>query len=134
MDVQGVLELFWQGFYLKPLLTELLLEIVNFFSQISNLRSLRFQNSKFLLLITNLEFKKTNISNVLYTRPHLLLEYFEEFYFLKQQSQPIISSDKLCTKNISLIDTVFVVFLNFIKLFSHLLNHITKFIDFLIYY
>ena len=61
MSVKRIFKLFRKCLHLKSLCKQLLLQVINLFSQIRNLRSLRFDNSQFTLVITDFEFQETDI-------------------------------------------------------------------------
>jgi len=77
------------------------------------LRSLRLENSQFRFVISNLEFKKSDI-----LESFLILDLtsgksvLKDLNLLIKESQLIISSNELSTKNISFVDDILVILLD----------------------
>jgi len=61
MSVKRVLKLFRQSLNLESFSEQLLLQVVDLLSEVRNLRSLRLDDSKLTLVVTNLELKKSDI-------------------------------------------------------------------------
>jgi len=61
MSVERVLKLFRQSLNLESFSEQLLLQVVDLLSEVRNLRSLRLDDSKLTLVVTNLELKKSDI-------------------------------------------------------------------------
>jgi len=61
MSVERVLKLFRQSLDLESFSEQLLLQVVDLLSEVRNLRSLRLDDSKLTLVVTNLELKKSDI-------------------------------------------------------------------------
>jgi hypothetical protein len=107
------------------------LEVVNFLSEVWNLRSLRFDDSQLRFVITNLEFEKSDV-----LKSFLILDFtssqsvLENLDFLVKESKLIISSNELGTKNISLVDDVLVIFLELLDFFIRELDDCCQFLDF----
>jgi len=130
MAIQWVLKLFRQGLHLESFSQELSLQVVDFLSQVWNLRGLRLDNSQFTLVISNLELKESNILKSL-----LILDFTSSQSVLKnldlfvKESQLIVSSDELSTKNISLVDNVLVVLLDLLNFFIRELDDGSEFLN-----
>lgn len=94
------------------------------------MRSLGFNDSKLTLVISNLELKKSDILKSL-----LILNLtsgksaLKNLDLLIEQSKLIISSDKLSSKNISLVDDVLVVFLQLFNFLMSFLDDVVQVLD-----
>ena len=130
MAIQWVLKLLGKGLDLKSLSEKLLLKVVDLLSQVWDLRSLGFNDSKLTLVISNLELKKSDILKSL-----LILNLtsgestLKNLDLLIEQSKLIISSDKLSSKNISLVDDVLVVFLQLFNFLMSFLDDVVQVLD-----
>jgi len=107
---------------------KLLLEIVDLFSQVRDLRSLRLNDSQFTLMVTDLELKKSNV-----LKSFLILDLTSSKGGLKdldlfvEKGELVVSSDQLGSKNISLIDNALEVFLELLNLLVSLLDDVGEF-------
>ena len=128
--VQRVLKLFREGLDLESLCQELLLKVVDLLSQVRNLRSLGLDDSQLTLVVTNFELQKSDILKSLlilnFTSSESALEDLDLFI---EKSELIISSDKLSSKDISLVDNVLVVLLESLDFLLSLLDDVVEFLD-----
>ena len=128
--IQWVLKLLGKGFNLKSLSEKLLLKVVDLLSQVRNLRSLGLDYSQLTLVVTNLELQKSDILKSL-----LILNFTSSESALKdldlfiEKGELIISSDKLSSKDISLVDNVLVVLLESLDFLLSLLDDVVEFLD-----
>jgi len=129
--IQWVLKLFGKGLNLKSLGQKLLLEVVDLLSQVWDLRSLRFDDSQLTLVISDLEFQKSDILESLLildlTSCECALKNLDLFI---EESQLIISSNKLSSEDISLIDDVLVILLQSFDFLLSFLNDVVQLLDF----
>jgi len=112
VTIERILKFFRKSLDLESLGEKLLLKIVDFLSEVWDLRSLRLDDSELRFVVTNLELEQSNVLKSL-----LVLNLSSEESTLKnldlliKKSKLIISSNELGTKNISLIDYILVVLL-----------------------
>jgi hypothetical protein len=115
---------------LKSLSEQLLLQVIDLLSEVWNLGSLRLDDSKLTFVVSNLELKKSDIFKSLsvldFTSGQGTLQDLDLFV---EQSQLIISSDKLSSKDISLIDDVLEVFFESIDLILGFLHNVIQFLN-----
>jgi len=86
---------------------------------------LRLDDSKLTLVITNLEFQKSDIlESLLILNLTSSKSVLKNLDLLVKKSQLIISSDELGSENISFVDDILVIFLQLFNLFIRLFDDI----------
>jgi hypothetical protein len=94
------------------------------------LRSLRLDNSKLTLVITNFEFQKSDVlESLLILNLTSSKSVLKNLDLLVKKSQLIISSDQLGSENISFVDDVLVIFLQLFNLFIRLLDDVSQLLN-----
>jgi len=105
----------------------LLLQIVDLLSEVGNLRSLRLDDSKLTLVVTNLELKQSDVlqsfSILDFTSGQSTLQDLDLFV---KESQLVISSNELSTQDISFINDVLVILFELINLIRTLSNDVVE--------
>jgi len=98
MSVQRVLKFLRQGFNLESFSQQLLLQVVDLFSKVGNLRSLGLDDSKLTLVVSNLELKQSDVlqsfSVLDFTSGQSTLQNLD---LLVEEGQLVISSNELST-------------------------------------
>ena len=131
--VEWVLELLGKCLDLESLSEQLLLQVVDFLSQVWDLGGLRFDDSEFGLVVTDLELEESDIFESL-----LVLDFtsgesgLKNLDLLVKKGELIVSSDELGTKNISLVDDILEVLLELFDLFVGLLDDVGQLGDLIV--
>lgn len=106
------------------------MKVVNLFSKIRDLRCLVSNNLQLSLVISNLEFQKSDILNSL-----LILEFtfsqcrHKDLNLLVKKGKLVISSNQLSTKDISLSDSLLILFFGLVDVLSERVNNTGQFMD-----
>lgn len=130
MVVERVLKLLRQGLHLQSLVQELLLEIIDLLSEISDLTGTLLGDSQLRSQISDSELEDSDIFNPLLV---LLLSLgegrLENLDLLVEKSQFIVSSDELGSEGVSLLDNSVVILLQLELLLFGFLDDKLELID-----
>lgn len=125
MVVEWILKLLTERLYLQALGQQLLLEVVNFLTEISYLGGLRFDNAQLALQVRYLEFEEADVFKAFLVLNFTLAEGgLKNFYLLVEQGEFIITTDQLSTKDISLIYHILIVLLQLFMFLMSFLNNV----------
>jgi hypothetical protein len=130
VDVQWILQFFGQRFDLESFFDDHVLEVVDFLPKVWNLSGLRLNDSEFTLVVANLKLKQSNV-----LQSFLILDLASGQLALKdlnlfvKKSQFIISSNKLGSKDVSLVNRILVGFLESFVFIISISDDIVQFLN-----
>jgi hypothetical protein len=122
--VERVLKLFRECLDLQPLGEELLLQVVDLFPEVSDLRGLALDDPELALQVGDLELEQADVLEALLVL-HLALgkRRLQNLNLLIEKRQLVVASNQLGAQDVTLVYHVLVVLLQLLVLFMRLLDN-----------